>query len=780
MNDLAQRSFNQNDFVEIVEMLDHRLRDTGKNWRHVFKALVVIDYLLHAGSENIVLHYQDNRHSIRVLKTFQYLDDNGRDQGANVRVKARDISNIFEDIPNLQEERRARARGETQLRLISPTHEQPPSPPGGDDTLMRIGPLLSGPKTNTELDWVSSPVGASRGSSVVDLNFDTTPEHQPTNGGSGIVFASSPPRALPITPIPAQSTQMLPLKNDTMTASEPQGRPINQSTHSASTEALIQRMNSLNTAIYDLPTNILGNSDDPTDSDLLTPADLSILLEKFDDPVIKRFIGRVSHCIQSSTDIFDSIIRHLACHHLMRTIFNPFAPGLAAETDEYLKKLHHEMRRHESEAECSRWRSITYHYVTKLEDPPLENAVASLLSEISFTMTALHKGSAIDAMEQGVNMVADLFRSAKDLQNTIKKERLDQDYEIIIAKQGGSFNSTWMDSTYGGRAEPIEVLLVMGFGLTAKTWLPGPGGWELEQTLKKVATICNNFTPRARCPELDNVRIIKQVYGGPYSAVHKGEWKGEAVAIKVINPMDGKSLKGMWRKLTRESQTWWLLQHPRITPLYGLVTSFGEFGGMISPWYQNGNASDYLHRNAELTPENRIQLWSEVAEGVAYLHGCTPIVVHGDLKPANVLIDDQGHARICDFGLVRLVQEFDSTGQTTTSVHMGTIRYLSKELLCDNYEDRIPTTASDIHALACVALEIIFGVLPYHGRRDNYTGLITMDILQGKPPGERPDIESPLLQQAWDALEKCWDLEPYSRPSAGQLRGYLQQMDFAS
>lgn len=111
---------------------------------------------------------------------------------------------------------------------------------------------------------------------------------------------------------------------------------------------------------------------------------------------------------------------------------------------------------------------------------------------------------------------------------------------------------------------------------------------------------------------------------------------------------------------------------------------------------------------------------------------------------------------------------------------MGTIRYLSKELLCDNYEDRIPTTASDIHALACVALEIIFGVLPYHGRRDNYTGLITMDILQGKPPGERPDIESPLLQQAWDALEKCWDLEPYSRPSAGQLRGYLQQMDFAS
>lgn len=56
MAELAQLTYNQQDFVEIIEMLEKRLNDKGKNWRHVFKSLTVLDYILHAGSENVV-HY---------------------------------------------------------------------------------------------------------------------------------------------------------------------------------------------------------------------------------------------------------------------------------------------------------------------------------------------------------------------------------------------------------------------------------------------------------------------------------------------------------------------------------------------------------------------------------------------------------------------------------------------------------------------------------------------------------------------------------------------------
>ncbi|KAL1742512.1 hypothetical protein HDZ31DRAFT_43068 [Schizophyllum fasciatum] len=109
MNELAQMTYNQQDFVEIMEMLDKRLNDKGKNWRHVFKSLTVIDYCLHQGSENVVIYFKDNMYVIKTLKEFQYIDEEGKDQGANVRQKAKDITNLLSDEARLREERRARA-----------------------------------------------------------------------------------------------------------------------------------------------------------------------------------------------------------------------------------------------------------------------------------------------------------------------------------------------------------------------------------------------------------------------------------------------------------------------------------------------------------------------------------------------------------------------------------------------------------------------------------------------------------------------------------------------
>jgi len=128
MNEIAQLTYNQSDFVEIMEMIDKRLNDKGKNWRHVFKvkivrtiqspssltnithqALTVLDYCLHAGSENVVLYFRDNIYIIKTLKEFQFIDEDMKDQGANVRQKAKDISNLLSDEARLREQRRDRA-----------------------------------------------------------------------------------------------------------------------------------------------------------------------------------------------------------------------------------------------------------------------------------------------------------------------------------------------------------------------------------------------------------------------------------------------------------------------------------------------------------------------------------------------------------------------------------------------------------------------------------------------------------------------------------------------
>ena len=69
----------------------------------------MLDYLLHAGSENVVIYFRDNMYIVKTLKEFQYVDEYSKDQGANVRQKAKDITNLLQDESRLREERRSRA-----------------------------------------------------------------------------------------------------------------------------------------------------------------------------------------------------------------------------------------------------------------------------------------------------------------------------------------------------------------------------------------------------------------------------------------------------------------------------------------------------------------------------------------------------------------------------------------------------------------------------------------------------------------------------------------------
>lgn len=80
---LLTQSRSPSDFYEIMDMLDKRLNDKGKNWRHVLKSLKVLDYCLHEGSELVVTWARKNIYIIKTLREFQYVDEDGRDVGQN-------------------------------------------------------------------------------------------------------------------------------------------------------------------------------------------------------------------------------------------------------------------------------------------------------------------------------------------------------------------------------------------------------------------------------------------------------------------------------------------------------------------------------------------------------------------------------------------------------------------------------------------------------------------------------------------------------------------------
>lgn len=79
----ANHSSSSTEFYDIMDMLDKRLNDKGKNWRHVLKALKVLDYCLHEGSELVVTWARQSIYIIKTLREFQYIDEDGRDVGQN-------------------------------------------------------------------------------------------------------------------------------------------------------------------------------------------------------------------------------------------------------------------------------------------------------------------------------------------------------------------------------------------------------------------------------------------------------------------------------------------------------------------------------------------------------------------------------------------------------------------------------------------------------------------------------------------------------------------------
>ncbi|KAI0408270.1 hypothetical protein F4802DRAFT_549181 [Xylaria palmicola] len=119
MSEIAQMTYNSStEFYDIVDMLDKRLNDKGKNWRHVLKALKVLDYCLHEGSELVVTWARKNVYIIKTLREFVHIDEEGRDVGQNVRVAAKELTALILDEERLRAERSDRKTWKSRVTGI--------------------------------------------------------------------------------------------------------------------------------------------------------------------------------------------------------------------------------------------------------------------------------------------------------------------------------------------------------------------------------------------------------------------------------------------------------------------------------------------------------------------------------------------------------------------------------------------------------------------------------------------------------------------------------------
>ena len=110
MRQIADLTYSPTDYNEIMTTLWERLEDRGKNWRHVYKGLLVIDYLLKNGSERVVQECKFRSLVIKTLSEFQFIDEDEKDQGLSVRQRAKAIMELINDEKRLNVERQTASK----------------------------------------------------------------------------------------------------------------------------------------------------------------------------------------------------------------------------------------------------------------------------------------------------------------------------------------------------------------------------------------------------------------------------------------------------------------------------------------------------------------------------------------------------------------------------------------------------------------------------------------------------------------------------------------------
>ena len=104
MSEISDLTYNIVALGEVMRMIWKRLNDNGKNWRHVYKSLVLLDYLIKNGNEKVAQQCKEHIVAIQTLKDFQFFEEQ-KDQGASVREKAKQLVSLLRDDERLKAER---------------------------------------------------------------------------------------------------------------------------------------------------------------------------------------------------------------------------------------------------------------------------------------------------------------------------------------------------------------------------------------------------------------------------------------------------------------------------------------------------------------------------------------------------------------------------------------------------------------------------------------------------------------------------------------------------
>ncbi|XP_074582288.1 putative serine/threonine-protein kinase SIS8 [Curcuma longa] len=258
----------------------------------------------------------------------------------------------------------------------------------------------------------------------------------------------------------------------------------------------------------------------------------------------------------------------------------------------------------------------------------------------------------------------------------------------------------------------------------------------------------------------EDIILGERIGLGSFGEVYHGDWHGTEVAVKRFLHQDISS--DALEEFISEVRIMKRLRHPNVVLFMGAVTCVPNLS-IVTEFLHRGSLFRLIHRpNNQLDERRRLRMALDIARGMNYLHNCTPIIVHRDLKSPNLLVDKNWVVKVCDFGLSRIKHNTFLSSRSTA----GTAEWMAPEVLRNEPSDE----KCDVFSFGVILWELCTLQQPWEGMNPmQVVGAIgfqdrRLDI---------PDDMDPIIA---GIIRKCWQINPKMRPSFAEIMAALKPL----
>ncbi|XP_042468008.1 probable serine/threonine-protein kinase SIS8 [Zingiber officinale] len=258
----------------------------------------------------------------------------------------------------------------------------------------------------------------------------------------------------------------------------------------------------------------------------------------------------------------------------------------------------------------------------------------------------------------------------------------------------------------------------------------------------------------------EDIILGERIGLGSFGEVYHGDWHGTEVAVKRFLHQDISS--DALEEFISEVRIMKRLRHPNVVLFMGAITRVPNLS-IVTEFLHRGSLFRLIHRpNNQLDERRRLRMALDIARGMNYLHNCTPVIVHRDLKSPNLLVDKNWVVKVCDFGLSRIKHNTFLSSRSTA----GTAEWMAPEVLRNEPSDE----KCDVFSFGVILWELCTLQQPWEG-------LNPMQVVGAVGFQDRcldiPDDIDPIIA---GIIKKCWQINPKMRPSFSEIMAALRPL----